>query len=53
MKNLTTPRTLAECSFPVGYAEARTRRDNVIDVACMVATLLACALIGVMLAWRG
>ena len=53
MKNERTPRTLAECSFPVGYPERNPTREIVIDVASMVLTLAACALIGVLLAWRG
>ena len=52
MKNYRTPRTLADASFTVGYPE-RTPREIVIDLASMVATLLACAGIGVLLAWRG
>ena len=40
MKNIKTPRTLAECSFPVGYAEVslEDRMDKILGV------LLACAI---------
>lgn len=53
MRNERTPRTLAECEFKVGYPECNPKREIVIDFASMVATLLACAAIGVLLAWRG
>ena len=53
MKNIHTPRTLAECEFTVGHVEANPTRELVIDVASAVLTIAACVLIGVLLAWRG
>lgn len=51
MKNERAPRTLADCVFTTGYCVAppstRTRWYNV------AGTVLAFALIGVLLAWRG
>jgi len=48
-----TPRTLAECSFEVGYPTARPEPYNILATVAYALLLFACvALIGVMLAWR-
>lgn len=53
MKNLRTPRTLADCHFTVGHPTMNPTAEIVIDLASVVLTLAAAALIGVLLAWRG
>ena len=51
MKNYHTPRTLAECVFTTGYGIAQQpARSRWYHVA---GTVLAFALIGALLAWRG
>lgn len=53
MKNVTTPRTLAECQFTTGYRSAALpRRFGWADIARGVVCLGVFALIGVLLAWR-
>lgn len=51
MRNYQTPRTLAECSFTVGYRTAR--HERVIGALEVIGCVACFALIGVMLAWRG
>lgn len=54
MKNLTTPRTIAECNFTTGYQQAPAeRRITLADVLYGVVCAGAFIAIGVMLAWRG
>lgn len=49
--HITTPRTLAECTFTTGYPSARQeRRTAIIEIVLGVAVFAA---IGVLLAWRG
>ena len=51
MRDYQTPRTLADCSFTVGYRTAH--RERVIGALEVLACVAAFALIGVLLAWRG
>lgn len=54
MKNITTPRTLAESSFTTGYQQAPSeRRVTLVDLAYGVVCAASFVAIGVMLAWRG
>jgi len=54
MKNHTTPRTLAECDFSIGYpSTSNHQRDKRIDRLCAIGTIAICAGIGILLAWRG
>lgn len=54
MKNITTPRTLAESSFVTGYQQAPAeRRLTLADLLYGVVCIASFAGIGVMLAWRG
>ena len=48
MKNITTPRTLAQCTFDVGYASVTVRKRRTVDVLFTV-VLFACAGIGAFL----
>ena len=47
MKNVTTPRTLAECGFVAGYQSAQPRPSRVADwiLATVVGIMLAAALV--------
>lgn len=49
--NITTPRTLADCTFTTGYPSARSERITgwIEAIACIAVF----AGIGVLLAWRG
>ena len=53
MKNITTPRTLADASFTVGHrlADLRPRRITWADVLYAAITLGSFAFMGVLLAW--
>ena len=53
MKNYTTPRTMAECSFTTGYQSKRLRRVDWGEVLRGLVTFAVFAGIGVMMAWRG
>jgi hypothetical protein len=54
MKNLTTPRTLADCNFAVGYAIHHTprRASPWASLACAVVLFASLAACGAMIAWR-
>ena len=43
MKNITTPRTLAECRFDVGYPDARIESTQA-RLEAFLSVLLACAI---------
>lgn len=43
MKNITTPRTLAECNFNVGYPDARIEGAQA-RLEAFLSVLLACAI---------
>jgi hypothetical protein len=49
--HITTPRTLADCTFTTGYASAR--RERFISIIEAAAGIAVFAFIGVLLAWRG
>lgn len=49
--HITTPRTLADCTFTTGYPSAR--RERLIAFGEAVAGIAVFAAIGVLLAWRG
>jgi len=52
--HITTPRTLADCTFTTGHsAGCATRRNTPPDWVYKLATMAACVALGVMLAWRG
>ena len=54
--HITTPRTLADCTFTYGYASVRPmahRTRRWADMAYGAAAVILFAAIGVMLAWRG
>ena len=53
MKNITTPRTLADATFTVGHrlADLRPRRITWADVLYAAVTLGSFAFMGVLLAW--
>lgn len=54
MKNITTPRTLAESSFTTGYLEAPAdRRLTLADLGYGVVCAASFIGIGLLLAWRG
>ncbi len=48
MKNITTPRTLAECSFTTGYPQTGRRARGALGV---VFVLVLFAFIGALLGW--
>lgn len=49
--HITTPRTLADCTFTTGYASAKAERRTAVLEA--IAAIALFAFIGVLLAWRG
>lgn len=54
--HITTPRTLADCTFTYGYASVRPmayRTSRLASFAYGAACVAVFAAIGVMLAWRG
>ena len=53
MKNLKTPRNLADCEFPVGYTPPTKQIDKAKELFEVILTIIIFAGIGVMLAWRG
>jgi hypothetical protein len=51
--HIQTPRTLAECTFDVGYPTARPEPYNRLAAVAYGLLLVCClAFIGIMLAWR-
>lgn len=50
MKNLKTPRTLAECEFTTGHRQAELQRSGARAEAVVLAIALAC-LVGFALGW--
>ena len=53
MKNLKTPRNLADCEFPIGYTPPPKHIDAAKELISAVLTIIIFAGIGAMLAWRG
>jgi hypothetical protein len=53
MKNLKTPRNLADCEFPIGYTPPPKQIDKAKQLFEAILTIIIFAGIGAMLAWRG
>lgn len=53
MKNIRTPRTLAECSFEVGYPRVQPREPWIVRAMPVTLALVAFIGIGVIFAFRG
>jgi hypothetical protein len=53
MKNLKTPRNLADCEFPIGYTPPSKQIDKAKQLFEAILAIILFAGIGAMLAWRG
>jgi len=53
MKNLKTPRNLADCEFPIGYTLPPKQIDKAKQLFEAILAIILFAGIGAMLAWRG
>jgi len=53
MKNLKTPRNLADCEFPIGYAPPPKQINKAQELFEVILTIIIFAGIGALLAWRG
>lgn len=51
LSHYTTPRTLAECTFEVGYAQGPARRMDREDRLVITASVIAAAIAVVMMIW--
>jgi len=53
MKNSKTPRNLADCEFPIGYAPPPKQINKAQELFEVILTIIIFAGIGALLAWRG